>query len=349
MLRPINNITFRQLLATDPSTNNTPDIFTPEAWNKKRLSLEKTLLDLMGTSSNDIIPEPRYTILEEINTENYRQVKVSYLTEPDEEVSAYLLIPHRPNGATVLCLHGTSLEAKETQLGAGAKPNRDWGRFLSNHGFITFSPDHVCSGERFTRGEKPYDTIGFYERHPQWSALGKAVWDSARALDILQTIDGVDTNRIGSIGHSLSGYSTIWTAAFDERIAAAVSSCGLTTWQNNPKRYSWARDEWYVHLPKVKPIFKEQEQSGGLLPVEMHEYAALIAPRPFLNISGMTDKTYGNNETMPEVGLQLNALWDVLGESEKFAQLLMGAPHDVPHYSRMLALGWMEKWLGVKE
>ncbi len=301
----------------------------------------------MGEASNTIIPSPEYTILNEQNTETYRQLTIAYLTEPGEEVRAHLLIPYKQNGASVLCLHGTSVEAKDTQIGAGEKPNRDWARFLSNHGFITLSPDHICSGERFTGGERPYDTQTFYQRHPQWSAMGKAVWDGSRALDILETIDGVDKNRIGCIGHSLGGYGTIWVAAFDARINAAVSSCGLTTWQENPKRYSWAREEWYVHLPQLKPIFKEQEKHGGLLPVEMHEYAALIAPRPFLNISGMTDTTYGNNETMPEVGLQLNAVWDVLGESEKFAQLLMGGPHDVPHYSRLLALGWMEKWLGA--
>ena len=349
MLQPINNITFRQLLATDPSANNAPDISTPDAWNNKRQTLNNTLVELMGESSNTIIPAPEYTILNEQDTDNYKQLTLAYLTEPDEEVRAYLLIPHQPNGASVLCLHGTSVEAKDTQIGIGKKPNRDWARFLSNHGFITIAPDHVCSGERFTGGERSYDTSTFYERHPQWSALGKAVWDGKRTLDILETIDGVDKNRIGCVGHSLGGYGTIWTAAFDERINAAVSSCGLTTWQENPKKYSWSRDEWYVHLPKLKPLLKEQEKTGGLLPVEMHEYAALIAPRPFLNISGMADQMYGNNETIPEVGLQLNALWDVLGESEKFAQFLMGAPHDVPHYSRLLTLGWMERWLGVIE
>ena len=347
MLQPINTITIRQLLATDPLKNNAPDITTPDAWNIKRERLNNTLHQLMGESSNSIIPSPEYTVLSEQDTDNYRQITIAYLTEPDEEVRAHLLIPHQHNGASILCLHSTHPDAKDSQLGVSELPNLDWARFLSNHGFITLSPDHVCAGERLPEGVRPYETRSFYERHPNWSAVGKAVWDGSRALDILQTIGGVDKDRIGCIGHSLGGYGTIWVSAFDERINAAVSNCGLTTWQDNPKRYDWSREEWYVHLPLLRPIFEEQDKHGGLLPVEMHEYAALIAPRPFLNISGMTDMTYGNNETMPEVGLQLNALLDVLGESEKFAQFLMGAPHDVSHYSRLLALGWMEKWLGV--
>ncbi len=345
MLPATNNITFRQLLASNPAIDNAPNITTPEGWQAKRDTLEPALWELMGTPSNSIVPPPVYTVLDEVETEDYRQLKISYYSEPDEEVRAYLLVPHRPNGAGMLCLHGTSPQAKESQLGAGDLPNRDWARFLSRHGFITLAPDHVCAGERLPEGEPAYETRTFYARHPQWSAFGKMVWDGSRALDILQTIEGVDAERMGCIGHSLGGYGSLWSAAFDERIKAAVCSCGFTTWQDNPQRYKWTREEWYVHMPQLKPLFKAQEVTGGLLPVDMHEYAALIAPRAFLNISGMMDHTYNNNQTLPEAGLQLNAVWELLGEPEKFAQFLMGAGHDVPDYSRLLALGWLGKWL----
>nr|AUN36309.1 hypothetical protein [uncultured bacterium] len=345
MLPATNTITVRQLLAANPEVNNAPDVTTPEDWQTRRTMLEPALWEFMGTPSNDIVPAPKYTVLDESETDDYRQLKISYDSEPGEAVRAYLLLPHRPNGGSVLCLHGTSPQAKDTQLGAGELPNRDWARFLSRHGFITLSPDHVCAGERLPHGERAYETRTFYQRHPHWSAFGKMVWDGARALDILETVEGVDSMRLGCIGHSLGGYGSIWLAAFDERIRAAVSSCGFTTWQDNPQRYEWTREEWYIHMPKLRPTFKAQEKSGGLLPVDMHEYAALIAPRAFLNISGMTDQTYNNNQTLPAVGLQLNALWELLDKPEKFAQFLMGAAHDVPDYSRLLALGWLEQWL----
>jgi hypothetical protein len=85
------------------------------------------------------------------------------------------------------------------------------------------------------------------------------------------------------------------------------------------------------------------------MPVEMHEFAALIAPRPFLHIGAMTDTTYDNNETLPEVGLQLNALWEVLGEPENFANFLFGAGHEVPHYSRTLTIGWFQHFLTASQ
>jgi hypothetical protein len=137
----------------------------------------------------------------------------------------------------------------------------------------------------------------------------------------------------------------MWLAAFDERVRAGVYSCGLSTWQDNPQHYKWSREEWYIYIPKLRAIFDEYNKSGAILPVEMHEFAALVAPRAMLNISAMTDETYGNNETLPEVGLQLHALWETLGAPEGFAQFLFGAGHDIPRYSKMLMLGWFEYWL----
>lgn len=353
IIQPRNRKPIRHVLAPVPDADNEPTIRTPEEWAKKRAFLLQTLQELLGTPSQTVVPFPRFQVLHEQETSEYRQLLISYEAEPGEEVRAYLLIPPQEKrllneageAAAILCLHGTSPHAKETQIGAGEKPNRDYGKYLAQQGFITLSPDHLCSGDRLPAGEKPYDTSSFYARHSNWSAAGKAAWDGARALDILESLPEVDGTRLGCVGHSLGGHGTMWTAAFDERVRASVYSCGLTTWQENPDRYHWSRDHWYIYIPKLRAIFQEQEKTGGLLPVEMHEFAALIAPRAFLHIGGMTDKTYDNNETLPEVGLQLNALWEVLGQPEQFANFLFGAGHDVPNYSRMLTLGWFQHHL----
>lgn len=353
IIQPKNRKAFRHILAPEPRTQNEPTICTPAEWQKKRGVLSETLQALLGSPSQTIIPSPKFRVLHELQTPEYLQQLISYEAEPGEEVRAHLLIPpkekrllnHEDKAAAILCLHGTSPDAKNSQIGIGSKPNRDYGKYLAQEGFITLSPDHVCSGDRLPAGVKPYDTASFYERHPHWSAAGKAAWDGARALDILESLPEVDASRLGCVGHSLGGHGTMWTAAFDERVQASVYSCGLTTWQENPDRYHWSRDHWYIYIPKLRAIFQEQEKTGGLLPVEMHEFAALIAPRPFLHIGGMTDRTYDNNETLPEVGLQLNALWEVLGQPQQFANFLFGTGHDVPNYSRLLTLGWFQHHL----
>jgi pimeloyl-ACP methyl ester carboxylesterase len=178
-------------------------------------------------------------------------------------------------------------------------------------------------------------------RHPNWSAIGKAVWDGQRALDVLCTLAEVDPNRLGAVGHSLGGHGSFFVAAFDLRVKAVVSSCGLTTWAQNPKRTNWTRDAWYCYIPQLQKVFAENQDP----PFDLHEFAALVAPRAFLNISGMGDATYGNNNTLPEVGLQLANLYEMLDEGERFANFLFGGGHDIPEYSRALTVAWLERWL----
>lgn len=311
-------------------------------WHERREELKATILEYVGRPplAHHV---PRARIVEEVPGAGYKHLVIAYDVEPEEEVRAHLLLPEKPRqqGAAVLCLHGTAIEAKDTQIGRGEKRNRDFARVLAQHGFSTFAPDHVCAGERVIAGYPPYDTRPFYARHPNWSAVGKAIWDGQRAIDVLLTFDEVDPQRIGAVGHSLGGHGAMFVAAFDERVRAAVSSCGLTTWVQNPKRLNWAREEWYIYLPKIRDVFLEDRE----LPFDLHEFAALIAPRAFLNISGMADSTYGNNETLPEVGLQLQALWERLGHSDRFANFLFGGGHDVPDYSMALIVAWLKEML----
>jgi formylglycine-generating enzyme required for sulfatase activity len=116
------------------------------------------------------------------------------------------------------------------------------------------------------------NVASLYERHPNWSGLGKWVWDSQRLLDYIETIDGLDAGRIGMIGHSLGGKMTLYAAAMDERVDVAVSSepgIGLT--------FSNYEDYWYLGQERIE---------NAVEPFEQHELLALLAPRPFLLIGG---------------------------------------------------------------
>ena len=59
------------------------------------------------------------------------------------------------------------------------------------------------------------------------SASMKAIWNNIRAVDVLSERPDVDAVRIGVIGHSLGGHNAIFTALFEPRIRAIVSSCGF--------------------------------------------------------------------------------------------------------------------------
>ncbi len=340
--------TVRSILTICDENGSLHAITTPAEWDVKREALRAIILKYLGVGPQTP-PAPEMRIYEDWHKPAYRHLLVGYEVEPGEEVRAHLLIPpakKRKNGAALLCLHGTTPSAKDSCVYSDipdVHPRRDYGHYLAIQGYITISPDHCCSGERQPAGLKPYDTTPFYNRHPQWSMAGKAIWDSMRAIDVLCRVTEVDPERIGVVGHSLGGYGSIFTAAFDERVKAAVSSCGLTIWTDNPKRLEWARDRWYIHFPALRQIFLENQE----LPFDLHEFASLIAPRAFLNISGLSDTMYAaTNEFMGEAGWQIYRVYELLGAGEHFANLLFGGVHEVPNYGRALTAAWFDRWIG---
>lgn len=343
--RPVtNDQPLRNLLSLRPDGRGPSEVATPEQWARKRERLVETIEAHLGAPATDAPPEEGVRIVEEHRDPDWRRLKIVYSAQPGDDVPAWLLIPppeKRRKGAAVLCQHGTSPEAKDTQLGAGKKPGRDFARLLAGRGFVALAPDHFCAGERQPAGVRPYETAPFQKRHPGWSAVGKTIHDGRRALDILAGLDEVDPARMGTVGHSLGGYGSFFLGGFDERVRAAVSSCGLTSWQGNPKASQWSRDEWYCHFPRLR----EALHTGAPLPFDLYEMAALIAPRAFLNLSGLSDHMYGNNQTLGDIALQLHAVWDILGRNEAFASFLFGAGHDVPAYCRELTVAWFERWL----
>ena len=315
---------------------------TPEKWEQKRAQIKEAVLSIIGEFPS-VCPPLDAEIVEESEKEDYHLQKVEYSVEPDERIRAYLLIPKRLREPVpaVLCLHGTSREAKEGQIGIGANPDCAHALHLVERGHVAFAPDHLCSGERLPEGYEPYDTASFYEKHPNWSAVGKSIWDCQRAIDYLTSLHCVDAERIGCIGHSLGGHSTMFAAAFDERIKVSVSNCGLSTFAKNPKRLAWARDHWYIYIPKLRAIFLNDEES----PFDIHEVVSLIAPRAFLNLSGLNDGTFANNDALAELGLRVNRVYRLLDAEERVAYYLHGSAHSFLSDSRALAYAWFDKWL----
>jgi dipeptidyl aminopeptidase/acylaminoacyl peptidase len=57
-----------------------------------------------------------------------------------------------------------------------------------------------------------------------WNPLAQNVWDLARCLDVLAEHPLVDPARIGMVGLSYGGTVTLFTAAYDSRVAAAFVS-----------------------------------------------------------------------------------------------------------------------------
>ena len=129
--------------------------------------------------------------------------------------------------------------------------------------------------------------------------------------------------------------------AMDDRIAAGVSNCGMSVISEEEACLEWSAEDEYIHFPKLREYLLEKKE----LPFDLNEVAALIAPKPWCNISAYHDRTLGNQEFLAGVGVQLNQVYKLYGKQNQFGFFMHGNDHSFPKYSRNLAYEWLDRFL----
>jgi hypothetical protein len=279
----------------------------------------------------------------------YVRRKLSIQVEPGERMPFYLLVPKEleERAPAIICFYGTTSGAgKETTAGlSGRAPgtppakNAAFAVDMAEAGFVALAADYLRDGERVEPGRRPYDTTGFYERHPEWSIHGKDAWDTSRAIDYLETLDFVDAGRIGMVGHSYGGHSTIFTAAIEPRIRAA--------WANGPvSDFLLHGLHWAVpkgggasqSLPGMRPYVLDRTRPP---PITFYEVTALLAPRPLAVSQAVGERRPREEENHAAV----KAVYQALGAPERVRYLWYPGDHDFPPHVRREAVGWFGRWL----
>ena len=111
----------------------------------------------------------------------------------------------------------------------------------------------------------------------------------------------VDPERMGVIGHSLGGHNAIFTAAFDERLRAVVTSCGFTPF---PDYYGGDLTGWTsrTYMPRIRDVYG---CDPARMPFDFPEVVASLAPRGFFASAPVADGNFavaGVRRTFAEVG-----------------------------------------------
>src|SRR5207249_4627831 len=112
---------------------------------------------------------------------------------------------------------------------------------------------------------------------------GRTLWgmmlsDEQAALDSLGTRREVDPRRIGCFGFSMGSTKACWLAALDSRVRAVVGACGLTTYRALIEAGALNRHGIYFYVPGILQV------------ADVGDIVSLIAPRPFLSLSGEADE-----------------------------------------------------------
>jgi hypothetical protein len=145
-------------------------------------------------------------------------------------------------------------------------------------------------GDNLRKGIIGLINKGEYRKPEDWGALRAWAWGASRLMDYLETDALVDAKQVALEGHSRYGKATMVTMVYEPRIlngfVSSSGEAGAKLWRHlvgqqveslgNAGEYYWMAGNFIRY-------------SGPLtvddLPIDQHQFIALVAPRPIF-ISG---------------------------------------------------------------
>ncbi|MCI0335001.1 MAG: prolyl oligopeptidase family serine peptidase [Planctomycetes bacterium] len=337
------------------SDGSRAEIRTADDWQVRRRHILAGMEQAMGPLPRPAKPVPLdVQILEEHNDNGIIRRKLAYHTDrPDQQVKAWLLmpagrgLPHFAESAeqnvsvplsaakrrpAVLCLHQTTPGGKDSPIGLADRPTLHYALELARRGYVTLSPDYPSFGEY------EYD----FDADDYKSGSMKAIYDNMRAIDLLQSLSEVDDQLIGCIGHSLGGHNALFTAAFDERIKAVVTSCGFTSFHKymGGDLHGWSGPRY---MPRVATDYNF---SPNRMPFDFHEVLASIAPRGIFIVAPLHDDNFDVAGVRDSVKAA-RPIYKLFGHPDRLQVTYPDAGHDFPDDAREEAYAFFDQFLNM--
>jgi dienelactone hydrolase len=276
--------------------------------------------------------------LKVISTEKvpgFTRKKITFATEPGDRVPAWLLVPDHATKPAVrrpaaLCLHQTIAIGKDEPVGLGQNRELAYAHELVERGFVALAPDYPNFGEYKLN---VYD-LGYR------SATMKAIWNNLRAVDLLCSLDEVNPARIGVIGHSLGGHNAIFTALFDGRIKAVVSSCGFNAF---PFYYKGNIAGW-SHRGYMPQLSARYGLDLKKVPFDFPELIGALAPRAFFTSSPLHDANFEVEGVRVCIDAA-RAVFELERATDRLVAIFPDAEHSFPKAARLEAYQFLDRIL----
>lgn len=318
------------------------------AWKQQRPAVHQAVVDSLGEFPARPAPQKVRVVSRELRR-GYTLERVAIDNGESNDISALLLIPEKraPRAPAILWLHSSTPDKNQLiTVTGGMEP---LGEAMVRAGYVVLAPDACWYGDRAEN--LPGGAIETYQRGDGESGrivqdrylklnlwLGRTLWgvfvrDDQIALDYLASRPEVDAKRIGATGMSMGSTRAWWLAAVDDRVAATVGVACLTRYQNLIAHGNLrAHGLYYFSYGLLKHFDTE-----GVL--------ALIAPRPFLALTG--DLDYGS----PVDGIRVleekvGHVYRAVGAPDRFKSIVY--PNEGHVYTarmRQEMFAWFERWL----
>ena len=310
-----------------------------EAW---QAALRSRLAELLGGFPSERVPL-RPGILEDRAFPGYRRQKIVFDTRAGLSALGYVLMPAGAQGPlpAVICVpgHGRGVDDIVGIDSAGrdrtdkAGYQHDFALQIVEAGLAAVAIEPIAFGAR----RDPITArkgLGTSACQPAAGGallvgetmIGWRVWDVVRMVDYIESRPELDAGRIGLVGISGGGTVTVFGAALEPRIKAALVSGYLNTFADSIGSLSHCIDNY---VP------------GILNWAEMHDVAGLIAPRPLFVESGERDNIFPIEASLESVD-RVRAVYRVFGAEERLEHEVFPDEHafwgrrGVPFLARQL-------------
>jgi hypothetical protein len=304
-------------------------------WGRRRYQILAAMEQVLGPmpASCERVPLDGRVLRRKQQGRAYEIWWIEYRATLSDRVPALLLLPKdrsTPRPA-MLCLHQTVRVGKAEPAGLAGDPNLHYAAELAQRGYVCLAPDYPGFGDDSS------DPLGG-GRYA--SGLMRAIWNNIRGLDLLQSLPEVDEDRLGAIGHSLGGHTALFTAAFDQRLRAIVTSCGFTSF----RRYfggdlrNWAQPHY---MPRIGDWYQCDPKK---VPFDFHEVLAAVAPRPVFISAPLRDHNFDHRGVV-EVAEVVRRVYQLFGAEESLRLVAPDCGHTFPHEVRAQVYDWLERIL----
>jgi hypothetical protein len=197
---------------------------------------------------------------------------------------------------------------------------KEFGVELVKRGNVVIVPELLAFGEaKLLKDEKlPFRMSSCYTvtmalQMYGITTAGMRVYQALRCLDILESLTGVDKDRLGMMGISGGGLVALFAGVLDERVKNTVVSGYVCTFKDSILAMHHCSDNY----------------PSGLLNVgELYDIAACLAPRRLLIESGSNDRIFPRHGVETAVD-KIREIYGVMGVSDNFDTDYFEGRHEV--------------------
>ncbi len=293
-------------------------------WNGRRAELREQVIRHTGAKTFKDLP------LDLRETTSYRGDgftvrNIYFQTRPKVYATANLYVPEGEGkfpAVVVMMGHSSNGKLYENYQSVGQS--------LAREGYVALCIDPWGAGERSTvHGTFEYhgSALGASLLNIGETLMGMQLTDNMRAIDLLSSLAYVDKTKIGATGASGGGNQTMWLAAIDERVKAAMPVVSVGTFDSYVMGHNC--------VCEVLPVGLSFTEEWGVL--------GLVAPRAIkmCNHNKESNPTFFPSEMLKSFA-KAKPVFDLNGVGDNIGYEFFEQPHGYYPEDRRALLGWMD-------